>query len=292
MQTTIKKAVKISGQGLHTGGRVHLALRPAPAHSGIRFRRTDLNDFEIEATKRYIAKVSYATTLMKRGVMIATVEHLLSALYGLGVHNVIVELDAMEIPIMDGSAAAFVGLIREAGIVTLEEPAEYLRIIKPIEIRQGAKFIAAYPDHEFRISYEIDFPHPLIGNQCLNMAITSESYRRQIAPARTFGFYDEIQQLMKSGLIRGGSFDNAIVLDRDGIMNEDPRLRYTDEFVRHKILDLIGDISLVGKRILGHLHAVRGGHALHAALAGALLKSSDAYEILRCEATVSAQQSR
>lgn len=283
MQKTIKREVRISGLGLHTGSKVNLALKPAPPNKGIVFRRTDLNDFEIEATKRHIARVSYATTLMKKGVIIATVEHLLSALYGLEIDNVLVEVDAMEIPILDGSASQFVALLQEAGITTVDGAQEIIKIHKPIEIRQGEKFIGIYPDEKFCITYEIVFAHPLIQRQRFQLDVTSETYRKEIAPARTFGFYEEIQELIRSGFVRGGSLANAIVLDKETIVNEDKTLRYPDEFVRHKILDLIGDISLVGRRIVGHVHAIRAGHAFHAALTFSLLKNPQNYEIITAD---------
>ncbi|MBI3656459.1 MAG: UDP-3-O-acyl-N-acetylglucosamine deacetylase [Acidobacteria bacterium] len=270
MKKTLRQSATITGVGLHTGLPVTLTLRPAPPHTGIIFQRTDLNHFEIEATRQHVARVSYATTLMRKGVLISTVEHLLSALHALCVTDVYVELNAMEVPILDGSADPFVRMIDEAGLTEIGSSLEPLRIVKPIEIRQGSKFAAVYPGERLRITYEIDFPHPMIGKQSLDIEITFNSYRRGIAPARTFGFYHEIQDLMQNGLVRGGSFDNAIVLDHQGVMNPDPWLRYPDEFVRHKILDLIGDLSLVGRPILGHIVISRGGHALHAALTSAI----------------------
>lgn len=281
MKQTLRRSVSLTGIGLHTGVSVTLTLRPAAPRTGIIFQRTDLNHFEIAATRQHVARVSYATTLMRKGVLISTVEHLLSALYALEVTDIIVELNAMEVPILDGSADPFVRMIDQAGLRPIDYPCDYLRITKPIEIQQGNKFIAAYPDDGLRVTYEIDFSHPLIGRQRLEMEITPGTFRRAIAPARTFGFYDEIQELIRSGLIRGGSLDNAIVLDKTGLMNPSGGLRFPDEFVRHKILDLIGDICLVGCPLLGHLVVTRGGHALHAALASRILKQSQTVELIK-----------
>lgn len=280
MKKTLRQSISLTGIGLHTGVSVNLTLRPASPRTGIVFHRTDLNHFAIEATRPHVARVSYATTLMRKGVLISTVEHLLSALYALDVTDVIVELDAMEVPIFDGSAQPFIDMMDKAGLKDVAYPAECICILKPIEIQHDQKFIAAYPDDCLRITYEIDFPHPVIGRQSLEVKVTPATYRECIAPARTFGFYDEIQELIRAGLIRGGSLDNAIVLDKDGIMNHAVGLRFPDEFVRHKILDLIGDMCLVGRPILGHLVVRRGGHAMHAALASSLLKYSDSVAIV------------
>jgi UDP-3-O-[3-hydroxymyristoyl] N-acetylglucosamine deacetylase len=273
--------IHLEGIGLHTGYPVKLRLVPAPRNTGIRFRRTDLKNFEIEATRAHVARVSYATTLMKKGVMISTVEHLLSALYGLGVDNLYIELDSMEVPIMDGSGKRFMEEIEKAGIEEQPAARRYLLIQEPIEVRHGDKFAGVYPDSVAKATYKIDFEHSAIGKQEIEIALTPESYRREIGTARTFGFMADVEYLRRCGLIRGGSLDNAVVLDQSGIVNN--HLRFTDEFVRHKLLDLLGDISLVGYPIIGHLFASRAGHAIHTALADQIARLRDRCRICTLE---------
>jgi len=270
MQTTLKKPVKISGVGLHTGCQVSITLRPAPEDTGVIFRRVDLQNFQIEALRKRVSRVVLATTLMKKGVMLSTVEHILSALYGLELDNVYIDIDSLEVPIMDGSALPFVEMVSQAGIQKQDKERIFLKIQKPIRLKNREKFISIEPASSFQISYEIDFTHPKIGHQVLNMELNPEIYRRDIAYARTFGFYAEVEDLRKKGLIRGGSFDNAVVLSETEIMNGE--LRSPDEFVRHKILDLIGDISLCGYPLIGHIRAHKAGHALHTALATILVR--------------------
>jgi UDP-3-O-[3-hydroxymyristoyl] N-acetylglucosamine deacetylase len=260
---------------------VRLRLRPASAGSGIIFRRTDLDDFEVEATGRNVARVSYATSLMKKGVLISTTEHLLSALIGCGIDNAIVELDNLELPILDGSARPFVELIAKVGIRKQRRPRTYLRILKGLELREGNKFIAVYPAETYSVQYTINFPHPLIGKETFRVDLSDGNYLRDIAAARTFGSREEEQAMRNMGLIRGASRENCIVLTRDGI--ENPPLRYPDEFVRHKVLDLIGDLALLGRQILGTVVADRAGHAMHTALVSRLLRDRSLWE----ETTVS-----
>ena len=255
---------------------MHLRLLPASAGSGIVFRRTDLDGFEVEATGRNVARVSYATSLMKKGVLISTTEHLLSALIGCGIDNAIVELDNLELPILDGSAKPFVELISKAGIRKQRRPRTYLRILKGLELREGNKFIAVYPAESYSVQYTINFPHPLIGKETFRVDLSDDNYLRQIASARTFGSREEEQAMRNMGLIRGASRENCIVLTRDGI--ENPPLRYSDEFVRHKVLDLIGDLALLGKQILGNVVADRAGHAMHTALVSRLLRDRSLWE--------------
>jgi UDP-3-O-[3-hydroxymyristoyl] N-acetylglucosamine deacetylase len=276
-QRTLRAEIQIEGIGLHTGYAVRLQLLPAPENTGLVFRRTDLRNFRIEATRAHVARVSYATTLMKKGVMISTVEHLLSALYGLGIDNAYIDVDSMEVPILDGSGLRFVELIEQAGAEEQEALREYIIIEKPIEVRQGDKVAGVYPDSMQRATYEIEFEHAAIGRQEIELTLTPESYRREVAPARTFGFIADVEYLKKSGLIRGGSLENAVVLDESGIVNAE--LRFPDEFVRHKLLDLIGDISLVGHPIIGHLYARRAGHAIHTALADQIARLTSHYRI-------------
>ena len=268
--------MECKGVGLHSGAPVRLRIQPAPAGAGIVFRRTDLDDFEVEATGRNVARVSYATSLMKKGVLISTTEHLLSAFIGTGIDNAIVELDNLELPILDGSARPFVEMIQKAGIRKQRRPRSYMRIRRELELREGNKFIAVYPADSYSVSYTINFPHPLIGKETFQVDLSDGNYLREIAPARTFGFLHEADAMRQQGLIRGASKENAIVLTRDQIMN--PPLRYSDEFVRHKVLDLIGDLALVGKQILGNIVADRAGHAMHTALVSRLLRDRTLWE--------------
>jgi len=268
--------VECEGVGLHSGAPVHLRILPAPAGSGIIFRRVDLDGFEVEAIGRNVARVSYATSLMKKGVLISTTEHLLSAFVGTGIDNAIVELDNLELPILDGSARPFVDLIHKAGIRKQRRLRTYLRIRKGMELREGGKFIGVYPGETYSVSYTINFPHPLIGKETFRVDLENGSYLREIAPARTFGSREDEQTLRNMGLIRGASSENCIVLTRHAV--ENPPLRFADEFVRHKVLDLIGDLALVGKQILGNVVADRAGHAMHTALVSRLLRDRTLWE--------------
>jgi UDP-3-O-[3-hydroxymyristoyl] N-acetylglucosamine deacetylase len=273
-EQTLGAPVEFRGIGLHTGEHAAMRVLPAPAQKGVVFRRVDLDNFELRADVGSVERVAYATTLMNRGVWISTVEHLLSALYALGVDNAYVELDNFEVPILDGSAQLYTEAIERAGVVPLSVERNYMRISKPFAVEEKGKRIAIYPADDFRIEYEIGFEHPLIGYQKREIVITPENYCRQIAPARTFGFHHEVQSLQASGLVRGGSLENAIVLTEDGMLNK-TSLRYPDEFVRHKILDLLGDFALIGRPVLGRLVANRAGHALHTRFVAELLKSVD-----------------
>lgn len=261
---------------MHSGAPVTLRILPAPSGTGIVFRRTDLDGFEIEASGRNVARVSYATSLMKKGVLISTTEHLLSAFIGAGIDNAIVELDNLELPILDGSARPFVEMIQKAGIRRQRKVRTYLRIVREIELREGDKFIAVYPADVYSVSYSINFPHPQIGRQSFCVQLTNGSYMREIAPARTFGFLHEADAMRQQGLIRGASTENAIVLDRKEVLN--PPLRFRDEFVRHKVLDLIGDLALIGKQIRGSVVADRAGHAMHTALVSRILRDNSYWE--------------
>ena len=253
-----------------------MRLLPAPAGSGIVFRRTDLDNFEIPATGRNVAKVSYATSLMRQGVLISTTEHLLSALIGMGVDNVIVEIDNLELPILDGSALPYVEAIHEAGIKTQRRKRESIKMLRPLEVREGDKFIGLYPGTGYRIQYRIDFPAP-IGRQETSIDLAAETYGTFIAPARTFGYKADESKLRDMGLIRGASPENAIVLGPKG--PENGPLRFSDEYVRHKVLDLIGDLALAGRRIEGLVVAERAGHAMHTALVAKLMKDRSAWEL-------------
>lgn len=276
-QRTLRERIPFEGIGLHTGYEVQLTLVPAPPDTGIIFRRTDLKNFEIEALRTHVAKVSYATTLMKKGVMISTVEHLLSTLYGLGIDNLYLDINSMEVPILDGSCANFVKEIQKSGIVEQDALRKYIVIEKPIEVRHEDKVAGVYPDRVPRVTYIIDFEHTSIGYQEVKMELTPEAYCREIALSRTFGFISDVEYLKSLGLIRGGSLENAVVLDSTGIVNN--HLRYPNEFVRHKLLDLLGDISLTGYPIIGHLYAERAGHAIHTALVDQISRRRSHYQI-------------
>ena len=254
-----------------------MRLIPAAAGSGVVFRRTDLDGFEIAATGRNVAKVSYATSLMRQGVLISTTEHLLSALLGMGIDNVIIELDNLELPILDGSALPFVEAFRRVGLKTQRRRREYLRILKSVEVREGDKFIGVYPGEGYSVSYSIDFPAP-IGRQGCVVDLATDAYERDIAPARTFGWREDEQKLRDMGLIRGATEQSVIVLTRQGVQNGP--LRFADEFARHKVLDLIGDLALAGHHILGHVVAERAGHAMHTALVSRLLRDRSAWQLV------------
>jgi UDP-3-O-[3-hydroxymyristoyl] N-acetylglucosamine deacetylase len=268
--------VACSGIGLHSGAPVCLQILPASPGTGIVFRRTDLEGFEIEANSRNVARVSYATSLMKKGVLISTTEHLLSAFTGLGVDNAIVELDNLELPILDGSALPFVELIQKAGIRKQRRPRRYMKILREVEMREGNKFISVYPADSYSVSYSINFPHPLIGKETFQVELSNGSYLRNIAAARTFGSREDEKAMRNMGLIRGASRDNCIVLTRDGV--ENGPLRFSDEFVRHKVLDLVGDLALLGKPILGRIVADRAGHAMHTALVSRILRDQTLWQ--------------
>jgi UDP-3-O-[3-hydroxymyristoyl] N-acetylglucosamine deacetylase len=275
-EQTVRAPAECKGIGLHSGAPVTLRILPAPAGRGILFRRIDLDGFEVEAVSRNVARVSYATSLMKKGVLISTTEHLLSALIGTGIDNAVVELDNLELPILDGSALPFVELIQKAGIRRQRRERRYFRIRHELEVREGDKFIGIYPSDTHSVSYVIDFPHSLIGKQTFCVDLSDGNYVREIAPARTFGSRTDERAMRDMGLIRGASAENCIVLTRDGI--ENPPLRFRDEFVRHKVLDLIGDLALLGKPILGSVVADRAGHAMHTALVSRLLRDHTLWE--------------
>jgi UDP-3-O-[3-hydroxymyristoyl] N-acetylglucosamine deacetylase len=274
-ERTIRSAIEFSGVGLHSGAEVSMRLVPAPAGSGIVFRRTDLDNFEIAATGRNVAKVSYATSLMRGSVLISTTEHLLSAMIGYGVDNVIVEINNLEVPILDGSSQPYVRAFEETGLKRQRRRREYMRILKAVEVREGDKFIGVYPGMGYAIDYTIDFPEP-IGYETLRVDLAVGDYAKLIAPARTFGFKEDEAMLRNMGLIRGVSDESAIILSRKGVLNGP--LRFNDEFVRHKVLDLIGDLALAGRRIEGRVVAERAGHAMHTALVQQLLRDRSAWE--------------
>ncbi|HEX2918489.1 MAG TPA: UDP-3-O-acyl-N-acetylglucosamine deacetylase [Edaphobacter sp.] len=276
-EQTIKSEIEFCGVGLHSGAAVSMRLVPAPGGSGIVFRRTDLDNFEIVATGRNVAKVSYATSLMRGSVLISTTEHLLSALIGYGVDNVIVEINNLEVPILDGSALPYIRAFEQIGLKQQRRKREYMRVVKPVEVRESGKFIGIYPGKGYAIDYTIDFPEP-IGYETMRVDLAEGDYARLIAPARTFGFKEDEAMLRNMGLIRGVSDDSAIILSRKGV--ENGPLRFPDEFVRHKVLDLIGDLALAGRRIEGHVVAERAGHAMHTALVQRLLRDRSSWELV------------
>ncbi len=275
-QRTIAETISCTGIGLHTGEPVHLTLHPAQPDTGLVFLRCDLpHPIEIPVRPDALCGNSYATSLGCGDVTVRTVEHLLSALYCLGVHNVRIEVDGPEIPIMDGSAASFVFLIRAAGIVEQSVPCRRLRVRRSFEIRDGDRSIRVEPSRSLKVTYGVDYGHPAIGQQSVkSMVISATSFEREICRARTFGFLHEVEALWRVGLGRGGCLDNTVVLDESRVLNREG-LRWPDEFVRHKVLDLLGDLALLGTTLEAHVEVERGGHALHQQLVAELLSRPD-----------------
>jgi UDP-3-O-[3-hydroxymyristoyl] N-acetylglucosamine deacetylase len=271
-QRTLKSSIYCTGIGLHSGKTVNMKLSPASAGTGVVFIRTDMDNAEILAKAENTAATSYATTLSRNGASVRTVEHLLAAFAGLSIDNARVEIDADEVPIMDGSALPFIRLIAEAGIQTLDMLQPMLKVIKPIFVREGNKQLAIWPSETPSISYFIDFNHPMLKEQSLHYQPSEETFLREVSNARTFGFLSDVKTLQANGLAKGASLDNAVALGEDSVLNKDG-LRYQDEFVRHKILDLIGDLSLAGMPIIGHIVAHKSGHGLNAQMVEKLLGS-------------------
>src|SRR5450755_2404815 len=280
-QTTILRSSTAEGVGLHTGVFGHIRLNAAPADTGIGVRRTDLDNFPIEAQGHNVARVSYATSLMKQGVLLSTTEHLLAAIYSCGIDNIFIDIDSIEIPILDGSAEPFMQMLEHSGIRKLRRKRRYLKVLQPLEVVEGDRRIGIYPAEEFHVRCYVDFPHPLVGQQEVEMVVNPETFRHLLARARTFCFERDIEPLRSMGLIRGGSLENAIVLTNDGVMNGP--LRFPDEFGRHKALDLIGDLALVGLPLLARVEARKAGHALHTQLVSRLLADRTAWEIATVE---------
>ncbi len=272
-QTTIAKESSAEGVGLHTGVYGHVRLVPAPAETGIVFRRVDLDNFPIEAQGHNVARVSYATSLMKQGVLLSTTEHL---------HNIYIDVDSIEVPILDGSAEPFMQMLEHSGVRKLRRRRRYLKILKPLEVVEGDRRIGIYPANEFRVRCYVDFPHPLVGQQEVEMLVGPDTFRYLLARARTFCFERDIEPLKAMGLIRGGSLENAIVLTNDGVRNGP--LRFPDEFGRHKALDLIGDLALAGLPLLARVEAHKAGHALHTQLVSRLLADPSLWTITTGEA--------
>ncbi len=276
---TIRSPVSVRGVGLHSGAPVNLRLLPSPSGKGVIFARTDLAGFEIPASWRHVARVSYATSLMRQGVLLSTTEHLLSVLRALGIDNVRVEIDNLEVPILDGSARPFAELIHQAGIRRQRRRRRYMRIRKKVEIAENGKRISVEPSEAFDVDCRTDYNKPGVAEQQVQIQITPESYIREIGPARTFGFENELPAMQDMGLIRGASLDNAVCFREDGTVRNEEGLRYENEPCRHKVLDLIGDLALLGHSVLGKVVASRTGHAMHVALVDRIMKNPESYEI-------------
>lgn len=284
-QRTLKNSIRATGVGLHTGEKVFLSLNPAPAGTGIVFRRVDLDPVvEVPARPENVSDTRLSTTLEKDGVRISTVEHLMSAFAGLGIDNVYVELSAPEVPIMDGSAGPFVFLLQSAGVLEQSVPRKYIRIRKPLVVRDQDKWVRLEPFNGFKVTFKIDFDHPIMQNSVQEAVVdfSSTSFVKEVSRARTFGFMEELEALRNVGLARGGSFDNAVVMDSFHILNNDG-LRYEDEFVKHKVLDAIGDLYLLGHTLIGAFSAYKSGHALNNRILCDLVKDTASWELVTFE---------
>ena len=271
--------MEAAGVGLHSGVPVKIRILPAPPSTGIVFIRSDLDGFAIPASWRHVQKVSYATSLMRSSVLISTTEHLLSVFYSMSVDNAYVEIDNLEVPILDGSGRPFVELIRAAGIKYFRRRRRFLRIRRPVSVEAGTRRISIVPADRFLLTCDVYYDHPLVRHQVIEMEVTPERYAAELAPARTFGFEYELDQMRNMGLIRGASLENAVCFNRMSILNPGG-LRFEDECCRHKALDLIGDLALIGKPVLGHVIAERAGHAMHYALVNKIMNDPTLYEIL------------
>jgi UDP-3-O-[3-hydroxymyristoyl] N-acetylglucosamine deacetylase len=284
-QRTLRNAIRATGVGLHTGEKVYLTLRPAPIDTGIVFRRVDLNPVvEIAAKAENVGDTMLSTTLVKGDVRVSTVEHLLAAMAGLGIDNCYIELSSPEVPIMDGSAAPFVFLLQSAGIEEQKAAKRFIRIKRPVTIKDGDKEASFLPFAGFKVSFTIDFDHPVFRdrNSHAEIDFSTTSFVKEVSRARTFGFMHEFEYLRSKGLVRGGSLDNAVVVDEYRIVNEDG-LRYEDEFVKHKVLDAIGDLYLLGYSLIGEFSAIKSGHALNNVAVRKLLAESEAWEMVTFE---------
>ncbi|MBV9302446.1 MAG: UDP-3-O-acyl-N-acetylglucosamine deacetylase [Acidobacteriaceae bacterium] len=289
-ETTIFRPVEVDGIGLHHGAPVRLRITPAPSGTGIVFIRTDLDNTRIPASWEYVERVSYATSLMHpRGIFISTTEHLLSVFYSMAIDNAFVELDNLELPILDGSGLPFVQLLQKAGRREYRRPRRYLKIVKPVTVEAARKRVAILPCDHFHLHCRNFYNHPMVGEQILDLNITPETYAKEIAPARTFGFEYELDQIRDMGLIRGASLQNAICFTRQGIANPEG-LRFPDECCRHKALDLLGDLALIGRPLLGRVVAEKAGHAMHVALVNKIMSDSSLYEIVSLDSSTGRAQ--
>ncbi|MDF1678155.1 MAG: UDP-3-O-acyl-N-acetylglucosamine deacetylase [Legionellaceae bacterium] len=279
-QRTPKTEIQATGVGLHSGDKILLTLRPAPVNTGIVFRRTDLEGCpEVPASYKYVSETTLCTSLEHQGVRVATVEHLLSAFAGLGIDNAYVDIDGPEVPIMDGSAAPFVFLIQSAGVVEQAAQKRFIRILKPLRVEDQGKYVQFLPYDGYRVSFQIEFNHPVFNDkpQAATFDFSSTSYLKEVCRARTFGFLSDYEKLREANLAKGGSLDNAIVVDEYRVLNEDG-LRFEDEFVKHKVLDAVGDLYLLGSSLMGAFEGYRSGHELNNRLLRALIATEDAWE--------------
>ena len=279
-QKTVKEEINFRSVGLHSGRKVGMTIKPAEADAGIVFVRKDVtSDNRIAADIQNVTDTTLATTLGVNGTRVHTVEHLLSAFRGLGIDNAVVEVDTFEVPIMDGSSQPFISTLKKVGLMTLRKPRRYLKVKKTVSVSEGESMAMLEPSPDFRITYKIDFPHPAVGTQSFHMVFTPEAYEKEISSARTFGFLRDVEYLQAKGLALGGSLQNAVVLDDERVINKEG-LRSPDEFVKHKILDAVGDLYLIGMPILGHFTAYKSGHRLNTQLLKALLAGEDSWEIV------------
>ena len=276
-QKSLARSVEVQGVGLHSGKRVRLRVLPSGADSGIVFVRRDAGNSPIPASHRLLNGGNLSTTLSRGSVFVATVEHLLSALHGMSIDNARIEIDGPEIPILDGSSLPFVQMFREAGLRSLGKARRFLTLTRPVRVKAGEKEILALPDNLFQATYAIDFPHTVIGAQTVSIEVSEETYDDSIAPARTFCLLRDVEAMRRSGLGLGGSLDNALVVGDDGVLNGS--LRFPDEFARHKVLDLVGDLALLGAPIRAHVIAFKGGHRLHAALVAKIMSNRSAWSL-------------
>ena len=279
IQQTVARTIRCSGIGLHSGKAVNLTIKPAPVNHGIKFVRTDLPDTPvIPARFNCVVDTSLATVIGSNGAIVSTVEHLMASLAGLSVDNALIELDAYEVPVMDGSAGPFAQIILDTGIIQQNAARHFFVLKEPVELKNDGKFVGAYPDSTFRITCNIDFDHPVIRKQTCSIEVLEHQFSCEVSKARTFGFLQEVENLIRDGFARGGSLDNAVVLDKKDIINTDG-LRYEDEFVRHKLLDCIGDFSLLGMPILGHITTYKSGHAFNLAFLEKFFDQKHSWEI-------------
>lgn len=278
-ESTILNPVEVAGVGLHHGVPVRMRILPAPAETGIVFIRTDLDRFAVPAIWKHVQRVSYATSLMRQGVLISTTEHLLSVFYSMGIDNAFIEINNLEVPILDGSGEPFVKLLRHAGRREYRRRKKFLRIKKPVSVEGNGKRITIVPSDRFLLTCDVFFDHPLVGRQMMEFEVTPDRYSTDIAPARTFGFSAQLDEMRNQGLIRGASLENAVCFGPQGVMNPGG-LRFPDEPCRHKMLDLIGDLALIGRPLLGHVIAEKAGHAMHVALVAKIMSDASLYEVL------------
>lgn len=280
-QQTLRRTVQCNGVGLHSGKQVNLTIKPAPANHGIKFVRTDLAHRPvIHAHFRNVIDTSLATTLGEEGVIVSTVEHLMATFAGFHIDNALIEMDAYEAPIMDGSAGPFSAMIKEAGIIAQSAKRHFFVVKEPIEMVENGKKVGLYPSDVSKVTCTIDFDHPLLSNQFYSITLDDGRFENEISRARTFGFLHEVDYLKRNGFARGGSLDNAVVMDKDGVLNPEG-LRYEDECIRHKILDCIGDLSLLGMPILGHIIAHKSGHTLNHSLLQRFMDRKSCWETVQ-----------